>query len=104
VIPYRQTNRTEEEANQIELMEAFDPIGFETWIRENFTNGAGLNGSGQSLALQNLMAYAVMDPQVTIMSHAVAETGIDEIQARMTIALMHGFQRTRTGSLGVDHV
>jgi hypothetical protein len=102
--PYRQTNRTEEEANQMELMEAFDPIGFEEWIRENFTNGADLNGGSQSLALQRLMANAVMDPQVTILSHAVAETGIDEIQARMTIALMHGFLLTRTGSLGVDHV
>jgi hypothetical protein len=88
----------------MELMEAFDPIGFEEWIRENFTNGADLNGGSQSLALQRLMANAVMDPQVTILSHAVAETGIDEIQARMTIALMHGFLLTRTGSLGVDHV
>jgi hypothetical protein len=52
----------------MEPMEAFDPICFEAWIRENFTNGADLNGGGQSLALQSLMTNAVMDPQVTILS------------------------------------
>ena len=88
----------------MELMEAFDPIDFEAWIRENFANGADRDGGRQGLELQNLMVNAVMDPQVTILSHAVAETGIDETQARMTIALMHGFLRTRSVSLGVDHV
>lgn len=88
----------------MELMEAFDPIGFEAWIHENFANGADRDGGRQSLELQNLMVNAVMDSQVTILSHAVAETGVDEIQARMTIALMQGFLRTQSASLGVDHV
>jgi hypothetical protein len=43
------------------------------------------------------MANAVTDPQVTILSRAVAETGIDEIPVRMTIALMQAF--LQTGSL-----
>lgn len=38
------------------------------------------------------MADAVLEPRVTIMSGAVAATGIDELQARMTLALVYAFE------------
>jgi hypothetical protein len=41
------------------------------------------------------MAEAVMSPEVTILSRAVAQTGIDEIQARMTLALVYAFENWR---------
>jgi hypothetical protein len=81
----------------MELMEVIDPVAFEEWISRRFLGGGALNGGTQSIALQKLMANAVTDPQVTILSRAVAETGIDEIPARMTIALMQAF--LQTGSL-----
>lgn len=78
----------------MELMEVIDPVAFEEWISRRLPGGGALNGRVESIALQKLMANAVTDPQVTIMSRAVAETDIDEIQARMTIALMQAFLKT----------
>jgi hypothetical protein len=82
----------------MELMEVIDPVAFEEWISGRFPGGGALNGGVASITLQKLMANAVTDPQVTILSRAVAETGIDEIQARMTIALMHAFMKTESMS------
>ncbi len=76
------------------LMQAIDPVEFEEWISRRFASGGALNRGSESMALQQLMANAVTDPEVTILSRAVAETGIDETQARMTIALMQTFQRS----------
>ena len=77
-------------------MEVLDPVAFEEWISRRFPGGGTLNGGTESIALQKLMANAVTDPQVTILSRAVAEAGIDEIQARMTIALMQAFLKTES--------
>ncbi|PSH04125.1 MAG: hypothetical protein CXZ00_08735 [Acidobacteria bacterium] len=81
----------------MDLMQVIDPVAFEEWISRRFAgDGAlnGLNGGSESITLQRLMANAVTDPQVTILSRAVAETGVDETHARMTIALMQAFLQT----------
>jgi hypothetical protein len=75
-------------------MQVIDPVAFEEWISRRFVGGGVLNGGRESIALQRLMANTVTDPQVTILSRAVAETGIDEMHARMTIALLQGFLQT----------
>lgn len=85
-------------------MEAVDPIAFEIWIGENFIESADTRRGSTDTALRSLIADAVMDPQVTILARAVAETGIDEIQARMTLALMQGFLRTQSASNGEGYV
>jgi hypothetical protein len=82
----------------MELMEVIDPVAFEEWISGRFPGSGALKGGVASITLQNLMANAVTDPQVTILSRAVAETGIDEIPARMTIALMQAFLKTESKS------
>ena len=84
----------------MELIEVLDPIAFDVWISESFGNSGPLNGSQKSMALQHLMANAVIDPQVTIVSRAVAATGVDEIQARMTIALIQAFFLTHGSEHG----
>ena len=76
-----------------------DAVKFETWISTNFLGGGRLDGSRQSRSLQEMMADAVTAPEVTIMSRAVAETGVDEIQARMTLALVYAFQNSDSGTL-----
>ncbi len=88
----------------MELMEVVDPVAFDTWIRESFLIDTCPTDRRKRLALQHLMTNAVMDPQVTILSHAAAEAGVDEIQARMTIALMSGFLQTQINPRGEDHV
>jgi len=88
----------------MKLMEAVDPVAFETWMSSHFMRGGALNSGGRSLALQSLMASAVMDPTVTILSRAVAETGVDETQARITIALIHGFLHTECKEKGTCYV
>ena len=72
-----------------------DPIQFETWTERHFSQGGLLDASPESRALQKTMAEAVMSPEVTILSRAVAQTGIDEIQARMTLALVYAFENWR---------
>jgi hypothetical protein len=79
---------------KMDLMKAIDPVAFEEWISRRFAGGGALNGGSESIALQRLMANAVTDPQVTILSRAVAETGVDETHARMTIALFQAFLQT----------
>jgi hypothetical protein len=88
----------------MELMETIDPIAFEVWIGENFIDGGALNGGSASIDLQQLIANAVMDPQVTILSQAVSQTGIDETHARMTIALIQGFLKTQGHGNGKFYV
>jgi hypothetical protein len=78
----------------MEIMEVIDPVTFESWIAKRFPSGGVLDGGTESITLQKLMANAVTDPQVTILSRAVSETGIDEIQARMTLAIMQVFLQT----------
>jgi hypothetical protein len=78
----------------MDLMDAIDPVAFEEWISRHFAGGGALNEGSESIVLQKLMANAVTDPQVTILSRAAAGTGIDETQARMTIALMQAFLQT----------
>jgi hypothetical protein len=75
----------------MEMMDVIDPVPFEEWIGRRFPAGGALNGGSESIALQELMVNAVMDPQVTILSRASAETGVDETHARMAIALLQAF-------------
>ena len=70
-----------------------DPVKFEEWVAEFFPNGGVLDATAESRALQDMMADAVLAPEVTIISRAVAQTGIDEIQARMTLALVYAFEK-----------
>jgi hypothetical protein len=69
-----------------------DSIQFETWTERHFSHGGVLDASPESRALQKTMAESVMSPEVTILSRAVAQTGIDEIQARATLTLVHAFE------------
>ncbi|MGI4830270.1 MAG: hypothetical protein ACRYFU_19010 [Janthinobacterium lividum] len=69
-----------------------DPIQFERWTERHFSQGGVLDTSPESRILQKTMVEAVMCPEVTILSRAVAQTGIDEIQARATLALVHAFE------------
>jgi hypothetical protein len=78
----------------MDLMDAIDPVAFEEWISRRFVVGGALDEGSESIALQKLMANAATDPQVTILSRAVAQTGVDETQARMAIALMQAFIQT----------
>ena len=61
-----------------------DPIQFETWTERHFSQRGVLDNSPESRSLQKTMVEAVMSPEVTILSRAVAQTGIDEIHARAT--------------------
>lgn len=53
-----------------------------------------MDASPKSRSLQETMVEAVMSPEITILSRAVAETGIDEIHARMAFALVYAFERS----------
>ena len=69
-----------------------DPVLFEIWTERHFSQGGVLDTSPESRILQKTMAEAVMSSEVTILSRAVAQTGIDEIQARATLALVYAFE------------
>lgn len=66
-----------------------DPIEFEKWIESNLAGDAAFHPSSE---LQAALAEAVMMPEVTIVSRAVSLTGVDEIQARMTLAMLFIFK------------
>jgi len=72
-----------------------NPAEFEAWVTELLPRGGVLNATPESRRMQNILADAVMSPEVTIMSRAVARTGIDEIQARMTLAVVYAFENRR---------
>jgi hypothetical protein len=86
--------------DSMELMEAVDPVDFEAWIETNFTVSGEMRCESTINALQRLIVDAVVSPQVTILSRAVAQTGVDEIQARMALALICGLRRTQSKSQG----
>jgi hypothetical protein len=81
----------------VEMMDLVDPVTFEEWIGRRFPSGGALNAGSESIASQKMMVNAVMDPQVTVLSRAIAETGVDETHARMAIALLQAFLRRHLG-------
>jgi hypothetical protein len=81
----------------MEMMDVIDPVAFEEWIGRRFPAGGALNAGRESIASQKMMVNAVMDPQVTILSRAIAETGVDETHARMAIALLQAFLQRSSG-------
>lgn len=81
----------------MEMMDVIDPVAFQEWIGGRFPAGGALNAGSESIASQKMMVNAVMDPQVTIMSRAIAETGVDETHARMAIALLQAFLQRPSG-------
>ncbi len=71
-----------------------DPIAFEAWVQETLVGENGLHPSSQ---LQVELSDAVMRAEITIMSRAISWTGVDETQARMTLAIVHAFERSLGG-------
>ena len=75
-----------------------DPVSFQQWIEENFPGGGVLDAGSKSLRLQEMIADAVLEPRVTILSEAIATTGVDETQARVTLALVYAFEQRSEGN------
>jgi len=65
-----------------------DPIEFEKWVETNLVGAASRHPSEE---LKEQVAEAVMMPEVTIVSRAISWTGVDEIQARMAVAMLYIF-------------
>lgn len=66
-----------------------DPIGFEQWVETNLVGSAARSPSAE---MKEALAEAVMMPEVTIVSRAISLTGVDEIDARMTLAMLYIFK------------
>jgi len=66
-----------------------DPVEFEEWVEKNLVGSAARNPSDE---MKEALAEAVMRPEVTIISRAVSMTGVDEVHARMTVALLYVFK------------